>query len=52
MAAPLLVQVWCRPDSERNSRVGRKPIDAVDVQGALYNLPDDQVDNNIVVVQT
>jgi IS5 family transposase len=49
---PLLEQVWRKPESERKSRAGRKPIDAVLmfktlVLGALYNLSDDQVEYQI-----
>ena len=40
---PLLDRVWRKPESERKSRAGRKPMDAVLmlktlVLGALYNL--------------
>ena len=46
---PLLEQAWRKPESERKSRAGRKPLDAVLmfktlVLGALYNLSDDQVE--------
>ena len=46
---PLLEQVWRKPESERKSRAGRKPMDAVLmfktlVLSALYNLSDDQVE--------
>ncbi|MFT7594293.1 MAG: IS5 family transposase, partial [Paracoccaceae bacterium] len=39
---PLLERIWRKPESERKSRAGRKPIDAVLmfktlVLGALYN---------------
>ena len=49
---PLLEQVWRKPESERKSRAGRKPIDAVLmfktlVLSALYNLSDDQVEYQI-----
>lgn len=49
---PLLEQVWRKPESERKSRAGREPIDAVLmfktlVLGALYNLSDDQVEYQI-----
>ena len=45
---PLLEQVWRKPEGERKSGAGRKPLDAVLmfktlVLGALYNLSDDQV---------
>jgi transposase, IS5 family len=49
---PLLEQVWRKPESERKSRAGRKPMDAVLmfktlVLGALYNLSDDQVEYQV-----
>jgi len=49
---PLLDQVWRKPEGERKSRAGRKPMDAVLmfktlVLGALYNLSDDQVEYQI-----
>jgi transposase-like protein DUF772 len=49
---PLLEQVWRKPESERESRAGRKPLDAVLmfktlVLSALYNLSDDQVEYQI-----
>ncbi len=49
---PLLEQVWRKPESERKSRAGRKPMDAVLmfktlVLSALYNLSDDQVEYQI-----
>ena len=49
---PLLEQVWRKPESERKSRAGRKPLDAVLmfktlVLGALYNLSDDQVEYQV-----
>jgi transposase, IS5 family len=49
---PLLEQVWRKPESERKSRAGRKPIDTVLmfktlVLSALYNLSDDQVEYQI-----
>jgi hypothetical protein len=48
----LLEQVWRKPESERKSRAGCKPMDAMLmfktlVLGALYNLPDDQVECQI-----
>jgi IS5 family transposase len=48
----LLEQVWRKPESERKSRAGRKPMDAVLmfktlVLGALYNLSDDQVEYQV-----
>jgi len=49
---PLLERVWRKPDSERKSNAGRKPMDAVLmfktlVLGALYNLSDDQVEYQV-----
>ena len=49
---PLLEQVWRKPESERKSNAGRKPLDAVLmfrtlVLSALYNLSDDQVEYQI-----
>jgi transposase, IS5 family len=49
---PLLEQVWRKPDSERKSRAGRKPMDTVLmfktlVLGALYNLSDDQIEYQV-----
>ncbi|MFQ5439628.1 MAG: IS5 family transposase [Paracoccaceae bacterium] len=49
---PLLEQIWRKPESERKSRAGRKPMDAVLmfktlVLGALYNLSDDQVEYQV-----
>jgi len=49
---PLLEQAWRKPESERKSRAGRKPLDAVLmfktlVLGALYNLSDDQVEYQV-----
>ena len=46
---PTLERVWRKPDAERKSRAGRKPMDAVLmfktlVLGALYNLSDDQIE--------
>jgi len=49
---PLLEQVWRKPEAERKSNAGRKPMDAVlmfktPVLGALYNLSDDQVEYQV-----
>jgi transposase, IS5 family len=49
---PLLEQIWRKPESERKSRAGRKPMDAVLmfktlVLGTLYNLSDDQIEYQI-----
>lgn len=49
---PLLEPVWRKPESERKSNDGRKPMDAVLmfkmlVLSALYNLSDDQVEYQI-----
>ena len=46
---PTLGRVWRKPDADRKSRVGRKPMDAVLmfktlVLSALYNLSDDQIE--------
>ena len=43
---PTLERVWRKPEAERKSQAGRKPMDAVVmfktmVLGALYNLYDD-----------
>jgi IS5 family transposase len=45
---PTLERVWRKPDAERKSRAGRKPMDAVLmfkalVLSALYNLSDGQI---------
>jgi len=45
---PVLERVWRKPEGERKSRAGRKPMDAVLmfktlVLGALYNLSDDRI---------
>ena len=45
---PVLERVWRKPEGERKSRAGRKPMDAVLmfktlVLSALYNLSDDQI---------
>ena len=49
---PLLEQVWRKPDENRKSRAGRKPMDAVLmfktlVLSALYNLSDDQIEYQV-----
>lgn len=49
---PTLERVWRKPDAERKSRAGRKPMDAVLmfktlVLGALYNLSDDQIEYQV-----
>ena len=49
---PALQRVWRKPDAERKSRAGRKPMDAVLmfktlVLGALYNLSDDQIEYQV-----
>ncbi len=49
---PALEQVWRKPDADRKSRAGRKPIDAVLmfktlILSALYNLSDDQIEYQI-----
>ena len=49
---PILEAVWRKPASEKKSRAGRKPMDAVLmfktlVLGALYNLSDDQIEYQI-----
>jgi len=49
---PALEAVWRKPDTERTSRAGRKPLDAVLmfktlVLGALYNLSDDQIEYQV-----
>ena len=49
---PTLEGVWRKPDAERKSRAGRKPMDAVVmfktlVLGALYNLSDDQIEYQV-----
>ena len=48
----LLERVWRKPDEDRKSRAGRKPIDAVLmfktlVLSALYNLSDDQIEYQV-----
>jgi IS5 family transposase len=49
---PTLEGIWRKPDSERKSRAGRKPMDAVLmfktlVLSALYNLSDDQIEYQV-----
>lgn len=49
---PTLEGVWRKPDAERKSRAGRRPIDAVLMfktlmLSALYNLPDDQIEYQV-----
>ena len=49
---PALEAVWRKPDAERRSRAGRKPMDAVlmfktPVLSALYNLSDDQIEYQV-----
>src|SRR6056297_2424122 len=49
---PTLEGVWRKPDAERKSRAGRKPMDAVVmfktlVLSALYNLSDDQIEYQV-----
>jgi len=49
---PTLERVWRKPDAERKSRAGRKPMDAVPmfktlVLSALYNLSDDQIEYQV-----
>ena len=49
---PTLERVWRKPEAERKSRAGRKPMDAVLmfkalVLSALYNLSDDQIEYQI-----
>ena len=49
---PALEAVWRKPDAERKSRAGRKPMDSVLmfktlVLGALYNLSDDQIEYQV-----
>jgi hypothetical protein len=46
---PALEGVWRKPDAERKTRAGRRPIDAIVmfkalVLSALYNLSDDQIE--------
>ena len=49
---PTLERVWRKPEAERKSRAGRKPMDAVVmfktlVLSALYNLSDDQIEYQV-----
>ena len=49
---PPLERVWRKPEAERKSRAGRKPMDAVLmfktlVLSALYNLSDDQIEYQV-----
>ncbi len=49
---PMLERVWRKPEAERKSRAGRKPLDAVLmfktlVLSALYNLSDDQIEYQV-----
>ena len=49
---PLLERVWRKPDEDRKSRAGRKPMDVVLmfkalVLSALYNLYDDQIEYQV-----
>ena len=49
---PTLERVWRKPDADRKSRAGRKPMDAVLmfrtlVLSALYNLSDDQIEGQV-----
>src|SRR6056297_1248504 len=49
---PALEAVWRKLDTERKSRAGRKPMDAIVmfktlVLGALYNLSDDQIEYQV-----
>jgi IS5 family transposase len=49
---PTPERVWRKPEAERKSRAGRKPMDAVVmfktlVLGALYNLSDDQIESQV-----
>ena len=49
---PTLEGIWRKSDSERKSRAGRKPMDAVLmfktlVLSALYNLSDDQIEYQV-----
>ena len=49
---PALDRVWRKPDEDRKSRAGRKPMDAVLmfktlVLSALYNLSDDQIEYQV-----
>jgi len=49
---PTLERVWRKPEAERKSRAGRKPMDAILmfktlVLSALYNLSDDQIEYQV-----
>jgi len=49
---PALEQVWPTPEAKRQSRAGRKPMDAVLmfktlVLGAIYNLSNDQIEYQV-----
>lgn len=49
---PALERVWRKPEAERKSRAGRKPMDVVLmfktlVLSALYNLSDDQIEYQV-----
>lgn len=49
---PALERAWRKPDADRKSRAGRKPMDAVLmfktlVLSALYNLSDDQIEYQV-----
>jgi hypothetical protein len=49
---PTLERAWRKPDADRKSRAGRKPMDAVLmfktlVLSALYNLSDDQIEYQV-----
>ena len=49
---PALERVWRKPEGERKSRAGRKPMDAILmfktlVLSALYNLSDDQIEYQV-----
>ena len=49
---PALERVWRKPDADRKSRAGHKPMDAVLmfktlVLSALYNLSDDQIEYQV-----
>lgn len=49
---PILERVWRKPEAERKTRAGRKPMDAVLmfktlVLSALYNLSDDQIEYQV-----
>ena len=49
---PTLERAWRKPDAERKSRAGRKPMDTVPmfrtpVPSALYNLSDDRIEYQV-----